>query len=717
MTTRLVYLPSDSSIVLTWEVFIEEVNHGHMMLVYINAESGDVQKTTSLTNECDFNLTTSQTCHNQIKSKEKLPSSTNHIKSDQPATFAPNSYLVYPIPLEAPNEGPQSAVVAPWTLAVDASPFGWHDTNGAVGAEFTITRGNNVWAKDDVDGNDIGGSSPNGGANLDFNFVVDTSMQPATYLNGAITNLFYMNNIMHDVTYKYGFTEAAGNFQVNNYGKGGFGNDEVLADAQDGTITNNANFGTPIDGMQPRMQMFRWTQDVVLLDVNAPGNVAGPYPVSGANFNPMNSTATGDVVQAQPVDGCSSLTNGIDINGKIALIDRGTCSFLVKVNSAIAAGATGVIIVNNIPGAGTTTMGGIGPLAIPSVMVSYEDGVTLKAQLNNGLNATLTIMRVVPDTDSDLDNGIIAHEYGHGISNRLTGGPGNISCLENLEQMGEGWSDYFSLMFQLKPGDLPTDPNGIGTYVLNNSPQGDGIRAFPYSTDLTMNPFTYNDIAGAGIPHGVGSVWCTMLWDMTWNLIEKYGYEPDIYATTGGNGIAMKLVMEGLKLQPCTPGFVDGRNAILKADTIVFAAANSCEIWRAFARRGLGLGASQGQDTSVVDGTESYAIPAGCPAEFLFPCTEESLTYSGVTIPDGTDERVNTSVAIDNSDVQTGDMVTIRAGQEINIQPTFEVAGSGLLLLEAKPCDDSGLLTAKMAPNQKMAMIQKSVNRQNKIER
>ena len=129
MTTRLVYLPSDSSIVLTWEVFIEEVNHGHMMLVYINAESGDVQKTTSLTNECDFNLTTSQTCHNQIKSKEKLPSSTNHIKSDQPATFAPNSYLVYPIPLEAPNEGPQSAVVAPWTLAVDASPFGWHDTN------------------------------------------------------------------------------------------------------------------------------------------------------------------------------------------------------------------------------------------------------------------------------------------------------------------------------------------------------------------------------------------------------------------------------------------------------------------------------------------------------------------------------------------------------------------------------------------------------------
>ena len=49
----------------------------------------------------------------------------------------------------------------------------------------------------------------------------------------------------------------------------------------------------------------------------------------------------------------------------------------------------------------------------------------------------------MPDRDSDLDNGVIAHEYGHGISNRLTGGPTTVTCLNNAEQMGEGWSDWF----------------------------------------------------------------------------------------------------------------------------------------------------------------------------------------------------------------------------------------------------------------------------------
>ncbi|MEG2429795.1 MAG: phosphoribosylglycinamide synthetase C domain-containing protein, partial [Oscillospiraceae bacterium] len=48
--------------------------------------------------------------------------------------------------------------------------------------------------------------------------------------------------------------------------------------------------------------------------------------------------------------------------------------------------------------------------------------------------------------DGSLDNGIIAHEYGHGISNRLTGPISNANCLSNLEQMGEGWSDFFGLM-------------------------------------------------------------------------------------------------------------------------------------------------------------------------------------------------------------------------------------------------------------------------------
>ncbi|MEI2749518.1 MAG: M36 family metallopeptidase [Ferruginibacter sp.] len=150
---------------------------------------------------------------------------------------------------------------------------------------------------------------------LTFDFTPNYTQAPTVTVNQqfATTNLFYWNNIIHDITYLYGFDEVAGNFQANNQGRGGAGNDYVIADAQDAGGTNNANFSTPTDGNRPRMQMYLFT---------------------------------------------------------------------------------------------STT----------------------------------------PNRDGDLDNGIIVHEYGHGVSNRLTGGPANTSCLSNAEQGGEGWSDYLALM-------------------------------------------------------------------------------------------------------------------------------------------------------------------------------------------------------------------------------------------------------------------------------
>ena len=72
-------------------------------------------------------------------------------------------------------------------------------------------------------------------------------------------NLFYLNNVIHDILYRHGFDEAAGNFQVDNFGKGGRASDPVQAEAQDGGGTDNANFATPPDGRSPRMQMFLFT--------------------------------------------------------------------------------------------------------------------------------------------------------------------------------------------------------------------------------------------------------------------------------------------------------------------------------------------------------------------------------------------------------------------------------------------------------------------------
>jgi hypothetical protein len=95
-----------------------------------------------------------------------------------------------------------------------------------------------------------------------------------------------------------------------------------------------------------------------------------------------------------------------------------------------------------------------------------------------------------PDRDASFDNGVIVHEYGHGVSNRLTGGPANSSCLNNIQSggMGEGWSDYFGLMLTMEPGDNGANARGIGTYLLGQTPSGAGIRRKQYSTDMIIDP-------------------------------------------------------------------------------------------------------------------------------------------------------------------------------------------------------------------------------------
>jgi len=179
-------------------------------------------------------------------------------------------------------------------------------------------------------------------------------------------------------------------------------------------------------------------------------------------------------------------------------------------------------------------------------------------------------------------------------------------------------------MLTIEPGDAGTDSRGVGTYLFGDGPDGDGIRPFPYSTDTNINPQTYADISGVSIPHGVGSVWATMLWEVTWGLIDEYGFDPDIYNYTGdisldaGNIIAMALITEGMKLQPCGPGFVDGRDAIFAADLALYGGANECILWDAFAKRGLGISADQGSSNSVTDGTEAFDTPSG-EASFTAP--------------------------------------------------------------------------------------------------
>ena len=511
-----------------------------------------------------------------------------------------------------------------------ASPFGWHDTNGVAGPENTDTRGNNVNAQEDTDANNSGGTRPASATN-DYDIAFAPGMGPTggTNQDAAIVNLFYWNNIIHDVMYQYGFDEPSGNFQENNYGNGGAGSDPVEADAQDGSGTNNANFSTPPDGFNPRMQMFVWTPVLPnFLTVNSPAPIAGDYPASGAAFGPAATVAgvTADLEEVN--DGTGTTTDGCEAlvgftAGRIALIDRGSCPFVQKVNNAQTAGAVAAIIVNNTAGS-AFTLGGTDPaVVIPSGMITMAQAATIRAELP-GVNTTFRNQGAAtpPDRDSDFDSTVIVHEYGHGISNRLTGGPGNSSCLGTQEQMGEGWSDFFGLVFTAQPGDTANQPRGIAPYLRYEAPSGAGIRRFPYSRDMAVNPDTFSSVSAAGVtvPHGVGSVWSAMVWDLYWNLVDAYGFNADIYGdwTTGGNNRAIQLVTDGLKLQPCGPGFVDGRDAILAADLALSGGGDRCNIWNAFGGRGLGLSASSGNVNVIGDEVEAFDIPPECARSALF---------------------------------------------------------------------------------------------------
>lgn len=553
------------------------------------------------------------------------------------------SYNVFAYPTESPNHGNRSVVVSPENI--DASPFGWHDIDGITGEEYTITRGNNVYASEDIADADVPGSSPDGGSTLTFDASFDATQSAANFTDAAIINLFYWNNVMHDVWWHYGFDEISGNFQSNNYGNGGVQDDYVLADAQDGSGTNNANFGTPPDGQNPRMQMFLWNSSPAgdYFAVNSPASLAGKKASNRAQFGPQLTTIplTGNLVlvddgSANSEQGCNTLINSTQLNGKLALILRRGCNFTTKVKNAQNAGAIAVVIYDDAAGNPILMGGNDGTISIPCVLITNSDGVALRTMISSQtVNVSLYDSSDVGTTtfDSDFDNGVIAHEYGHGISNRLTGGPAASGCLSNEEQMGEGWSDFFSLVMTHQSGDSANQLRGIGTYVSNEPITGGGIRPYPYSADITRSPYSYDDIKSFSVPHGVGSVWCSMLWDLYWAMADKYGYDSDIYEGTGGNNKAMQLVIDGLKLQNCNPGFGDGRDAILLADKLNNNGEDELLIWQVFARRGLGYGADQGSANDRGDGSEDFEIPPYLKNNLVFEksAVSESLNNENLS--------------------------------------------------------------------------------------
>ena len=411
------------------------------------------------------------------------------------------------------HAGPEGNVITDQHPDADPTqsiePFTGIDGSWVTG---TVTSGNNVNAYRDRDNDNASDYQPSA-ADQHFNYTftdawrttANRASTPALDADqdAAITQLFYYVNDLHDWLYDHGFNEVSGNFQVDNFGRGGAAGDAVLAESQDGyafgcpdanppndedpadRCINNANFGTGGDGSTARMQMYMWIPDR-------------------------------------------------------------------------------------------------------------------------------------PFRDGSMDGDVIAHEYGHGVSNRLV--PGGISGgINQAGSLGEGWSDTISF---LRWGDAT-----VGEYVTGNTDGGIRTEDYDEHTD------TYGDYStGVGSPHRNGEIWAATMYD--------------VRTVLGLNDATITLILDGMRSTVSGPNatFLNARDGILAADQATTGGADRCALWSAFAGRGMGVAAVSNGLHAVP--TEDFTVPPECR-----PTADADGPY---TTDEGTDATLDGNGSDSGSDPSAG---------------------------------------------------------------
>lgn len=206
--------------------------------------------------------------------------------------------------------------------------------------------------------------------------------------------------------------------------------------------------------------------------------------------------------------------------------------------------------------------------------------------------------------DSAFDGDVLVHEYAHGLTARLVAGPSNVAGLFLWQSgaMSEGWSDAYA-------ASMTSDPV-VGEYVTRNSITG--IRSVAYDNNsLTYGEFglrTGVSVGGRtiGVPqlHRDGEIWASTLWDVR-AALGKQAFE--------------ETVTTALELTLSRPSMLSARDSIVQAATFLgYGGTNACDVWTAFAARGMGasaalnpLQAGQPLDTAL-SVYEAFDVPSYC---------------------------------------------------------------------------------------------------------
>jgi extracellular elastinolytic metalloproteinase len=417
LTAHLLWFPIDNDLRLAWDTFITMPNYEGRYRTMVDADTGEILYCRQIMNTV------------AARGNVYLVDGAG----DRKLVDFPRPLADYDLPI--PPDLPQGF------------PEDW------VNVDSTI--GNSTNAHSRITGPAVKGTAESGVLTFD----------PADPTGGdqQVVNIFYYNCYMHDYFYLLLFQERHGNFQLDNFGRGGLGGDRVDARAHPGPVFGTANMDTPVDGQSPVMNM-----------------------------------------------------------GLVSRTNRHTA----------------------------------------------------------------------------FDADVVFHEFMHGVTNRLVGGPQNVDALDAPQSggMGEGWGDYIACVIN--------NHTVVGAWVVNDP---SGIREFRYDSDF---PDNFGDLGTGRYTevHNIGEVWCATLMEMTRNMDED---------------LAVRLVVDALTLSPANPSFLNMRDSILRAlDNMRLSGAISAgehtsarrSTWRAFARFGMGPGArSNGaQLTGIV---ADFDVPPDVGAE------------------------------------------------------------------------------------------------------